>query len=36
LSSKDALRIVESIEHYAGLLQLNRTGNEGTLTWRSK
>ena len=36
LSSKDALRIVESIEHYAGLLELNRTGNEGTLTWRSK
>jgi hypothetical protein len=36
LSNKDALRIVESIEHYAGLLQLNRTGNEGTLTWRSK
>ena len=36
LSSKEALRIVESIEHYAGLLELNRTGNEGTLTWRSK
>jgi len=36
LSSRDALRIVESIEHYAGLLELNRTGNEGTLTWRSK
>jgi hypothetical protein len=36
LSNRDALAIVESIEHYAGLLELNRTGNEGTLTWRSK
>jgi hypothetical protein len=36
LSSKDALRNVESIEHYAGLLELNRTGNEGTHIWRSK
>src|ERR1019366_165122 len=36
LNNRDALEIVESIEHYAGLLELNRTGNEGTLTWRSK
>jgi len=36
LGNREALEIVESIEHYAGLLELNRTGNEGTLTWRSK
>jgi hypothetical protein len=36
LSSNEALQIVESIEHYASLLELNRSGNEGTLTWRSK
>jgi hypothetical protein len=36
LNNRDALQIVESIEHYAGLLELNRKGNEGTLTWRSK
>ncbi|MFI5104504.1 MAG: hypothetical protein ACHP79_06240, partial [Terriglobales bacterium] len=36
LNNHDALQIVESIEHYASLLELNRKGNEGTLTWRSK
>ena len=36
LSDKDALQIVDSLEHYAGLLELNRGGSEEKRTWRSK
>ena len=36
LSDNDALQIVESLEHYAGLLQLNRGASEEKRTWRSK
>lgn len=36
LSDSDALQIVDSLEHYAGLLELNRTGTEEKRTWRSR
>lgn len=36
IKSDEALQIVESVEHYAGLLELNRGGNEERRTWRSK
>lgn len=36
LSSQGALQIVESLEHYAGLLELNRTGIEENRKWRNR
>jgi len=36
LTSRGALQIVESLEHYAGLLELNRTGIEENRTWRNR
>jgi hypothetical protein len=36
LTSEGALQIVESLEHYAGLLELNHTGIEEKRTWRSR
>jgi hypothetical protein len=36
LNNRVALQIVESLEHYAGLLELNRTGIEENRTWRNR
>ncbi|HLX00384.1 MAG TPA: DUF4350 domain-containing protein [Candidatus Acidoferrales bacterium] len=36
LSDKEALQIVESLEHYAGLLELNRGASEEKRTWRTR
>jgi hypothetical protein len=36
ISNQDALQIVDSLEHYAGLLRLNRGRSEETRTWQTK
>lgn len=36
LTSQGALLVVESLEHYAGLLELNRTGIEENRKWRNR
>jgi hypothetical protein len=36
ISNQEALQIVDSLEHYAGLLRLNRGRSEETRTWQTK